>query len=534
MNKLVPSPSQLGAFSLGLLSSISDLLLLGTSAYIISSAALQPPLYTLSLSITLVRACGIFRAVFRYLERYVSHTAAFEFSEKINVDFYNYAAKVLPLRGTSISHDEGSFIQRLNKDAVIWRNVYLRGFTVPTINLLLSLLSVAILLPYTGSGCLVIIISWAVGLLLPFFFENRKKQLASHYAAYRKMIIDFKEGSAEIVNSGHEDYFLKKINRQAKGIADINCEQGVLSLLSSYGVNIVCMMSFIAVFWLLVQGLFKGLLSGVELAVLTICTQALLIELAAMQDSVQAVMEAWKNRDVLKNSGESADAVSAGATDNDEVSGQVPIIQVKDISFSYDGRNMILKNFSLNVHKGDKLAIVGDSGTGKTTLFYLLLGMWQPDRGEILYRGRPGREQVLSDISGATQGNYIFNMSIRENFQRLYPGISDEEIMAAVKVAEFSSVLEKLPEGLDTVTGENANRLSGGQRQRLMVALALASKAEIILLDEPTCGVDEGTALKMIDNILGENPEKTIIIITHEDFVAERLNKVVLSSTVSL
>lgn len=527
MNKLIPSASQGGAFLLGLLSSLSDLLLLGTSAYIISSAALQPPLYMLTLSITLVRACGISRAVFRYLERYVSHTAAFKFSEKINVEFYNYAAKVLPLRGTSIAHDEGSFIQRLNREAVIWRNVYLRGFTIPTINLLLSLLAMVILLPYAGAGCLVIAFCWAAGLTIPFFFENRKEQLAGQYAAYRKMILDFKKGRDEIVNSGQDAYFTAKLNQQAQKIAEINEKQGILSLLSSYGVNIICVAAFIILLLLLVQSLFKGLLTGIELAVLAICTQALLIELAGMHDSVQALMEAWKSREVLKNrlEGEGAHKDSR-VTNSMGVTDEVPLIQVDNISFSYDGKNQILKDFSLSIRKGDKLAIVGDSGTGKTTLFYLLLSMWQADAGIILYRGQPYGEHVLSDISAATQGNYIFNLSLRENFQRLHPAVSDAEIMKAMEVAEFSSVLEKLPDGLDTVVGENASRLSGGQRQRLMVSLALASKAEIILLDEPTCGVDKVTALKMIDNILSANSGKTIIIITHEDFVAQRLNKI--------
>lgn len=524
MNKLIPSTAQIGAFLLGLLSSLSDLLLLGTSAYIISSAALQPPLYTLTLSITLVRACGIFRAVFRYLERYVSHTAAFKFSEKINVEFYNYAVRVLPLRGTSIAHDEGSFIQRLNKDAVIWRNVYLRGFTIPTINLLLSLLAMGILFSYIGIGCSVIGLCWIAGLAIPFFFESRKEQLANQYAAYRKMILDFKEGRAEIINSGQEMYFLTKLSRQAEKIAEINNKQGKLSLLSSYTINVICLLSFVIVFWLLVQSLFKGILSGVELAVLTICTQALLIEIAGMQDSVQALMEAWKNRRILETD---SDVQMVRNSDvNVNISDEIPLIEVKNISFSYDGKNQILKDFSLNVNEGDKLAVIGDSGAGKTTLFYLLLGMWQADAGAILYRGQPYGEYVLNNISAATQGNYISNLSLRENFQRLHPDISDEEIKEAITVAEFASVLEKMPEGLDTVVGENASRLSGGQRQRLMVSLALASKAEVLLLDEPTCGVDRRTALKMIDNILKANREKTIIIITHEDFVAQRLNKI--------
>ena len=205
-------------------------------------------------------------------------------------------------------------------------------------------------------------------------------------------------------------------------------------------------------------------------------------------------------------------------------------LQVENVSFSSLPSVPVLKHLDLSLAKGTHAALLGESGAGKTTLLYLLLGLWEPDEGRILLYGKDarefGREELSASVLAATATNHIFNLSIRENFRLLHPDISDEKIWECLSVCQLRELAESLPDHLDTGLGEDARKLSGGEKKRLQLALALAGETSLLLLDEPTANLDRQTARNLMDALLHHREGRTLLVITHDLPLAERMGRV--------
>lgn len=193
-------------------------------------------------------------------------------------------------------------------------------------------------------------------------------------------------------------------------------------------------------------------------------------------------------------------------------------IKFKNVKFGYDEKQ-IIKGINFEIKPNEKVAFVGKSGEGKTTLFNLITKLYNRDEGEILFDNISiddlTEESLRNNMSIITQNPYIFNFSIKENLLLAKEDATDEEIKEACKLARIDEYIESLPDKYDTMLGENGVILSGGQRQRLAIARALLMKTEIILFDEATSALDNETQSeiqKAIDNLQGEY---TILIIAH-------------------
>ncbi len=208
----------------------------------------------------------------------------------------------------------------------------------------------------------------------------------------------------------------------------------------------------------------------------------------------------------------------------EEAPGEAPLdyeeldkIRLENVSFSY-GENEVLRNVSIDIEKGSVTSLTGISGGGKSTLFLLLLGAYQPNSGRIAFvsdKGElaPGRE-TRGLFAYVPQGNQLFSGTIAENIAFLKDGADRSEIMNAAEIACASEFISSLPDGLDTKVGENGFGLSEGQAQRIAVARAILGNAPILLLDEATAALDEATEARLLENISGLRG-KTVIIVTH-------------------
>ena len=192
-------------------------------------------------------------------------------------------------------------------------------------------------------------------------------------------------------------------------------------------------------------------------------------------------------------------------------------ICLEDVTFIYDdGVEEVLQHISWNIKKGDFVALTGMSGGGKTSLFQLLLGIYKPTEGRIVFCD--GNRQVNASrgtrslFAYVPQGNSLFSGTLRDNLTMFTDEASEEEIMAAVKAACIDRLVEEI--GLDAVLGERGVGLSEGQAQRVAVARALIGKAPILLLDEATSALDEKTEAELLQNISAMR-DKTCIIVTH-------------------
>ena len=184
-------------------------------------------------------------------------------------------------------------------------------------------------------------------------------------------------------------------------------------------------------------------------------------------------------------------------------------LKFTNVTFSYNDAQIVFQDFNLEVQRGEHLAIVGESGAGKTTLLYLMTKLFQPDKGSV---------EVNGTIAAATSTNYIFSESIRENFKILHENISAEEILSALKICRLNDL------DITAQIGEDGANLSGGERVRLQIALAVAKNPEILILDEPTAGLDKNLAENLIAAIVEDSAKnnRTLIVITHDLNLAEK------------
>ncbi|PYP49835.1 MAG: hypothetical protein DMD45_13120 [Gemmatimonadetes bacterium] len=195
-------------------------------------------------------------------------------------------------------------------------------------------------------------------------------------------------------------------------------------------------------------------------------------------------------------------------------------IVFRDVSFDYgDGRD-VLRDVSFGVSPGQRLALVGVSGAGKSTIVSLILRLYEPQRGTILIDGRDIRQYKRASLRRHTgivlQQSLLFGATIRENIAYGKPKASQEEIEAAARAANAEEFIRELEHGYDTVIGERGATLSGGQRQRIAIARALIRDAPILILDEPMTGLDvesEGKVREALDRLMAG---KTCIVITHD------------------
>ena len=189
-------------------------------------------------------------------------------------------------------------------------------------------------------------------------------------------------------------------------------------------------------------------------------------------------------------------------------------LKLQNVDFAYDDKNFVLKNFNLQIERGEQIAIVGESGAGKTTLLYLMTKLFSPNGGNIFTGGK---------VCAATPENFIFSKSIKYNFEMLNEDISAEKIFEVLQICQLGDF------DIDSEIGENANFLSGGERVRLQIALALSKNPEILILDEPTAGLDKNRAEILIDKIIADSAKKnrTLIVITHDTDIAKKFTKIV-------
>ena len=205
-------------------------------------------------------------------------------------------------------------------------------------------------------------------------------------------------------------------------------------------------------------------------------------------------------------------------------------VEIRTIRFSYTGEEDVLRNFTLEVKKGECVAITGASGCGKTTLSKLLLGLYPLGEGDICVNGMSMRESDLADlrrqIAYVPQEPYLFQGSIAENIRMGRPDATEKEIREAAMQAHAHDFIMEFPEGYDTTVGERGNNLSGGQRQRIAIARAILKDTSIILLDEATSALDNESEQAVNEALRNLQGQKTILMIAHRPSTIELADRV--------
>ena len=209
-------------------------------------------------------------------------------------------------------------------------------------------------------------------------------------------------------------------------------------------------------------------------------------------------------------------------------------IELKNLSFTYPGRAQTLMDVSLHVRKGQMTALVGQSGSGKSTVTDLVLGLQIPDKGQVLIDGLPLSEWQLNSfrerVGYVPQDPQLFHSTIRENLLWAFETASEHDLWDALQLANAAAFVKELPQGIDTVVGDRGVRLSGGQRQRIALARALLRKPEILILDEATSALDSESEWFIQQSIEQVAHHTTILIVAHRLSTIARANHVYVLS----
>ena len=465
---------------------LSEILLMASAAWLITSAALQPPLSTLSVGITLVRTAGISRAALRYADRFFSHKIIFKLLDDLREKLYKQAAQIFPLK-SGRSH-EGELLHSLTVSADLMKDFLPR-----------------VILPLTTAALVTILLTYflfaplnILALILPaIFFMNlipiNHKQVDD--SDYREKILDFNDGRDELKIFGTTPA-VKFLDKAAENFGEENFKLTARRINLDTTFKILNAAGF---FFILLK-----LAAVVDKITLTVWALIFLATLEIFSQIPTAVRTWNKIRRLRDYKIKSLETAQILPTDK--------AAEIKNLDFGYSNK-FILNDFNLTIERGEKIAVVGESGAGKTTLLYLLMNLFTPDKGSVAIGGK---------ISAATFNNYIFSTSIRANFQMLHENISDEKILSALKICGLENF------NIDSPVGEDGANLSGGERNRLQIALAIAKDADILILDEPTAGLDKICAEKLIDNLIETTKNRTLIIITHDSNYFSKLRRVEL------
>ena len=215
-----------------------------------------------------------------------------------------------------------------------------------------------------------------------------------------------------------------------------------------------------------------------------------------------------------------ADAGTQKTTQHAIQVGATPSVEFEQVEFAYSqGDPQALANVSLDIGSGNTVAIVGRSGAGKTTIAYLMMRFWDPDRGDIALQGNRLNQFRLDDLRSrmalVAQDTYLFNNTIRENIRLGHQNATDQEVEEAARQANAADFIDSFPDGYDTEVGERGMQLSGGQRQRIAIARAILKNAPLLILDEATSHLDAISETAVRDALDRLMEGRTTVVIAH-------------------
>ena len=525
-----------GAAALQVLTLAAGVGLMGTSAWLLSKAALHPSIAAISVAVVGVRAFGVARATLRYLERLASHDVTLRLLARLRVAVYRALVPLAPAR--LAGHRSGDLLGRVIEDVAALETLYVRVIGPSLAAVAGAALVVLVLWPFgpplaaaavlglAASGTAFPWLAWRLG-------RGPGRRLASLRGDLAARLVDAVQGQADLLAFGREaDHAaaVGAVSRQAVG------EQQRLARASALGGSLTGLgadLTAVAVLALAIPSVRAGDLDGVHLAVVTLVT------LAAFE-AVAALPAAWLGLGAVRESAgrlfevtDQPPAVAEPAGPDAGSAAAPRALEARDLRFTYPGEpRPALDGVSLRLEPGRRVAVVGPSGSGKSTLVHLLLRFWDVPPGSLLLDGGDARawpsDRVRGAIAFAAQRAHLFTGTLRENLALAAPGAAEAALRAVLATVRLDDLVARLPEGLDTWIGEPGLQLSGGERQRLALARALLKDAPFLLLDEPTAHLDALTEREVMREIGRAGEGRATLLVTHRIVSLEAFDEVLV------
>ncbi len=507
----------LGAGLLAAATEFAALALMSTATWLLMSAAGRPPLDRLTVAIVAVRALAIGRGVLRYTERLAGHDAVL----RLVTDVRTRVFAALASRRDSAGQRSGDALSRLVSDVEAVQDLLLRVLVPATAAGLVGVVAVAAtaFVSPAAAGTLAVGLLLA-GVALPVLATALTRRAAAGLAPLRGALttdaVDLTHGAADLAAFGATDRArgaatgrirrLARIERRLAATGFAVDALGVLVAgLSAGAVLLVALAD--GVTGVLVGVLAVGTLVAVEVALALVGAARQWTGLRAGLTRVAALLR-------------ETPAVSA-ATPSADPAPTAAEIRFSDVTVRYRSAGPpALDRFRLDLPPGRRVAVVGPSGAGKSTLAAVLTGSVRPATGQIVLDGQElstyPPELLPRFVGGLLAEAYVFHATVRENLLLGRPGATEEDLATATGTAGLAGWVREQPDGWDTVVGEEGGQLSGGQRQRLALARALLAAPAVLVLDEPTEGLDPVAADDVLASVLAATPaQRSVLLISH-------------------
>lgn len=475
---------------------------------------------------TIMVVIAVSRGILHYVEQYCNHFIAFKLLAIIRHKVFAALRRLCPAKLEG--RDKGNLISIITTDIELLEVFYAHTISPIAIAILTSLIMVVFIGRYhMYAGILACAAYIVVGLIIPLCNGRRGgddgMSFRSGFGELNSHVLDSLHGLDETIQYGYGDVRKRQMTDKAGKLAGIqrrlNGAEGTQRAVTNM---VILLVSFGML--ALTLGLYQKDILDIEGVI--VCTVAMMgsfgpvVALASLSNNLnqtlasgERVLSLLEEEPVVE---EIPDGSENASLDSDTT---VYSAEARHITFSYDGQQNILDDYSAEFAPGKITGIHGPSGCGKSTLLKLLMRFWRTDKGDVMVADRNVDEiptTALRDMeSYVTQETHLFHDSIAANIAIGKPGASMDEIVEAAKKASIYEFITSLPQGYDTKVGELGDTLSGGEKQRIGIARAFLHDSPIILMDEPTSNLDslnEGIILRSLSE---EAEEKTVILVSH-------------------
>ncbi len=482
--------------------------LMGVSGWLISRAAEAPPVLYLQAAAVGVRFFGISRGFFRYLERLVGHDLALRMQAALRLDAYNHLA-----RTTLIGRRRGDLLSRVISDVSAIQDLVVR-VVVPFCSASLVVVGTTVMLARFSLGsALVLLASCLVaGVLLPWLTQRaglrHDSAAVPTRGALASEVHELARAGQDLVANGAADDRISRALALDSELRRIESRAAWLRGIATGGQIIASGIAVVAALWIGGTAVAEGTMGPRLLAVVALTPLAMHEVLATF---TQAAQTFTRSQTALSRLSQTLDEPPVGSGDASQQASGSPGLRVVGLDAGWPGHRPVVRGLDLTVGAGERVALVGRSGIGKTTVAATVMGMIPAQAGRIETAGRVGY---------LAQNAHIFRTSVAENVRIGRRDATDAEIIEALSQAGLD-----LPP--DRLIGEAGTTLSGGEARRLALARVLVGERDLWILDEPTEHLDHETAQALMDDLWAAADDSPVLVITHDADVVARCSRVV-------
>ena len=481
-----------------------------------------------------VRLFAFTRTLSRYAERIVIHDATFRMLATLRLWFYRKIEPLAPAR--LMQYRSTDILNRIVTDIETLDNLYVRVLS-PSITASLTTIAVVLFLSFfdvwiAGTTLLFLMIS---GIALPLATTrsgaDMGRQLTLGTARIRMLAVEGIQGLSELMVFNAWNRQINALEKESEALIRIQGRMSHIQGLSMAATTLLTGLATLSCIYIGVHQVAHGLLDGANLALVGFAVLASFEALSPLPAAYQYLGQTKKAAERLLEIVHAPPFVIFPGISS------APMerfhIQFNSVDFHYgDSDPWVLEEFSLSIEQGRRVAIIGETGAGKSTLFHLLVRFWNPIKGRIQIGGHDLKTFSESDlrqtIGVVSQQTHLFQTTLRENLLMARPRADEVELNAALEKAQLLDWVKALPRGLDSWIGEAGSGLSGGQARRLCLARMFLQDAPIWVLDEPTEGLDKLTERKVMQTLFQAARNHTLLVITHRTSDLEQFDDIIL------